>query len=66
MAETIVTNYVSIDSIQKEYLPISKKKIRNLAKQYLNAKMIGGRLYVERKSLEMLLADPNRNSLPLL
>ena len=65
MAETIVTKYVSIDSIQKEYLPISKKKIRNLAKQYLNAKMIGGRLYVERKSLEMLLTDPNRNSLPL-
>ena len=66
MAETIVTKYVSIDNIQKEYLPISKKKIRNLAKQYLNAKMIGGRLYVERKSLEMLLTDPNRNSLPLL
>ena len=66
MAETIVTKYVSIDNIQKEYLPISKKKIRNLAKQYLNPKMIGGRLYVERKSLEMLLTDPNRNSLPLL
>ena len=66
MVQVLVRKYLSIDEIQKEYLPVSKKKIRNLAKQYLNAKMIGGRLYVERESLEKLLTDPNRNSLPLL
>ena len=66
MVKEIVRKYLSIDDIQKEYLPVSKKKIRSFAKQYLNAKMIGGRLYVERESLEKLLADPNRNSLPLL
>ena len=65
MVKEIVRKYLSIDDIQKEYLPVSKKKIRSLAKQYLNAKMIGGRLYVERESLERLLADPQRNSLPL-
>ena len=62
----LVRKYLSIDDIQNEYLPVSKKKIRSFAKQYLNAKMIGGRLYVERESLENLLADPNRSSLPLL
>ena len=65
MVKEIVRKYLSIDDIQKEYLPVSKKKIRSFAKQYLNAKMIGGRLYVERESLERLLADPQRNSLPL-
>lgn len=57
--------YLSIDDIQREYLPISKKKIRSLAKQYLNAKTIGGRLFVERESLEKLLADPEQSKLPL-
>ena len=66
MVKTLVRKYLSIDDIQKEYLPVSKKKIRNLVKQYLNAKMIGGRLYVERESLERLLSDPKRNSLPLI
>ena len=66
MVQVITRKYLSIDDIQKEFLPVSKKKIRSFAKKYLNAKMIGGRLYVERESLESLLADPNRNSLPLL
>lgn len=61
----LVRKYLSIDDIQNEYLPVSKKKIRSFAKQYLNAKMIGGRLYVERESLEKVLSDPNRNNLPL-
>ena len=56
---------MSIDDIQREYLPISKKIIRSFAKQYLNAKTIGGRLFVERESLERLLADPEQNRLPL-
>ena len=57
--------YLSIADIQKEYLPISKKRLRSLAKQYLNTKIIGGRLFVERESLERLLADPDRDKLPL-
>lgn len=33
--------YLSVDDIQKEYLPVSKKKIRALIKQYLQVKIIG-------------------------
>lgn len=65
MAQKAVRKYLSIDDIQVQYLPISKKKIRGLARQYLNAKMIGGRLFVERESLERLLHDPNMNHFPL-
>ena len=57
--------YLSIDEIQRQYLPISKKKIRGFIKRYLNAKMIGGRLFVERESLDKLLSDPEREHLPL-
>lgn len=57
--------YLSIDEIQRQYLPISKKKIRAFIKRYLNAKMIGGRLFVERESLDKLLSDPEREHLPL-
>ena len=57
--------YLSIDDIQKEYLPISKKKIRCFVKKYLPIKLIGGRIYVERQLLEQLLSDPERENLPL-
>lgn len=57
--------YLSVDDIHIEYLPVSKKKIRRFVKKYLQAKMIGGRLYTEREALERLLADPERESLPL-
>ena len=66
MMQTTTRKYLSIDDIQKEYLPASKKKIRSFAKLYLNSKMIGGRLFVERESLEKLLTDPDRDSLPLV
>ena len=56
---------MSIDDIQKEYLPVSKKKIRIFVKKYLPVKLIGRRIYVERASLERLLADPEREYLPL-
>jgi hypothetical protein len=49
--------YLSILDIQKEYLPISKKKIREFVKKYLNIKVIGGRIYVERDLLEALLSN---------
>ena len=52
--------YLSIEDIQREYLPISKKKIRALVKHYLPIKWIGGRLFAERAGLETLLHDPDR------
>lgn len=56
---------MSIDDIQHEFLPVSKKKIRALVKQYLPVKIIGGRIFTERDALERLLADPDREYLPL-
>ena len=47
--------YLTISDIQREYLPISKKKIREFVKEHLYVKMIGGRIYVERAALETLL-----------
>ena len=54
---TVTRKYLSIVDIQKEYLPISKKKIREFVKKYLNIKVIGGRIYVERDLLESLLSN---------
>ncbi|MBE7041064.1 MAG: helix-turn-helix domain-containing protein [Ruminococcaceae bacterium] len=63
--ETFNRKYLNIDEIQKEYLPISKKKIRCFVKKYLNIKLIGGRIYVERNALERILADPEREKFSL-
>ena len=49
----------------KEYLPISKKKIRSFVKKYMPVKFIGGRMYVERSLLEQLLSDTDREYFPL-
>ena len=63
--QVTVRKYLNIDDIQKEYLPVSKKKIRSFVKRYLPIKMIGGRIFVERELLESLLKDPDRDVLPL-
>ena len=47
--------YLTISEIQDEYLPISKKKIREFVNEHLYVKRIGGRFYVERTALEALL-----------
>ena len=52
MTKSIVRKYLSISDIQKEYLPISKKKLREFAKKNTSVKNIGGRMYVERTDLE--------------
>ena len=57
--------YLTITDIQNEYLPISKKKIRILAKKYLTAKMLGNRIFVERKQLEALLSSTDIERLDL-
>ena len=61
----IKRKYLTIDDIQKQYLHVGKKRIRALVKKYLQVKMIGGRMYVDRDALEQLLADPEREHLPL-
>ena len=50
-----VRKYLSIDEIQQEYLPISKKKIRALVKEKLTYTVIGKRMYVDRQALERML-----------
>ena len=57
MTESIERKYLTISDIQREYLPISKKKIREFVKEHLYVKMIGGRIYVERAALETLLSS---------
>ena len=47
--------YLSIDDIQREYLPISKKRIRMFVRELLPVKRIGGRMYVERSLLDSVL-----------
>ena len=49
--------YLSIADIQNDYLPISRKKIREFVKEHLNVRLIGGRIYVERAALEDLLSS---------
>ena len=51
--------------MQKQYLPISKKKLRAFVKKYMPVKFIGGRMYVERALLERILSDQDREQFPL-
>lgn len=44
---------------------MSKKKLRAFVKKYMQVKLIGGRMFIERKSLEHLLSDTNREKFPL-
>lgn len=44
--------YVSIEEISQEYLPMSKKKIREFVTENLPYKKIGGRIYVARKAID--------------
>lgn len=53
--QSAVRKYLTIDDIQKEYLHIGKKRLRMLVKKYLETKVIGNRIFVERAELENLL-----------
>ena len=55
MTSNTERKYLSVSDIQAEYLPISKKKIRELVTQHLYVYKIGNRIYVERAALEDLL-----------
>ena len=56
--QSAVRKYLTIDDIQKEYLHIGKKRLRMLVKKYLETKVIGNRIFVERAELENLLKSP--------
>ena len=55
MTNNTERKYLSVRDIQAEYLPISKKKIRELVNEHLIVHKIGNRIYVERAALEDLL-----------
>lgn len=63
--ETNKSKLVGITEITKLYLPLSKKRARRFVKTYLDPKIIGNRIYVERAKLEALLSDPDRERFPL-
>ena len=57
MTNNLERKYLTIGDIQKQYLPISSKKLRAWVKGCLPVKHIGRRLYVERAALEALLSS---------
>ena len=63
--KNINRKYITVNEVQKEYLPVSKKRIRTFVKKYLNVKMIGNRIFIDRESLEALLDSPDRCNFPL-
>lgn len=65
MAEKRETAWVDICELTTCYLPVSKRKARKFVDLYLTPKRVGNRIYVERRQLEQLLADPDRESFPL-
>lgn len=56
---------VGITDIRRQYINLSPKRIRRFVKLYLDPKLIGNRLFVEREKLEALLDDPDRDRFPL-
>lgn len=65
MTKDTERKYLTIGDIQREYLPISKKKIRELVKKHTPVKLIGGRIYVERVEFEAFLSDGEGSLYPM-
>ena len=63
--ETSRSKLVGITEICGMYIPLSRKRARRFVKTYLDPKIIGNRIYVEREKLEALLSDPDRERFPL-
>lgn len=59
------TEWVDICEVVTCYLPVSKRKARRFVELYLTPKRVGNRIYVERRQLEQLLADPEKETFPL-
>ena len=56
---------IGISEICKNYLPLSKKRVRRFVSIYLDPIFIGNRMFVDRGKLEALLNEPNREKFPL-
>ena len=65
MANENETRMVDIGEITRRYLPVSRRKARKFVSLYLDVTRVGNRIYVDRKKLEELLADPEREAFPL-
>ena len=57
MSEEKSTQWVDVNYIQQNYLPISKKAIRKMLKENLDIARTGKKLLVERKQLEEFLRN---------
>ena len=57
MKKSIERKYLTIGDIQREYLPIGTKKLRQFVKEHSLTRYIGNRIYVERCALEHLLSQ---------
>lgn len=55
MATIRERKYLSVRDIQKEYLPLSVKKIREFIKKNTTVTTIGARMYVQRDELELAI-----------
>lgn len=65
MTNSTERKYLTIGDIQREYRPISSKKLRAWVKDCLPVKHIGRRIYVERAALEAFLSSEDGNPYPL-
>ena len=65
MTEKPKSAWVDINELVSAYLPMSRRKARKFAYTYLNPVRVGNRIYIERRQLETLLNDPNRERFPL-
>lgn len=59
---TTIRKYIGIGDIQKEYLPMSKKRIRMMVKKHLAVKKIGNKLFVDRTEFEDFLKSKELSS----
>ena len=49
--ETKTTDWIDVSTIQREFLPISKKKIRAIIKENLDVTFVGTKVLVEKSQL---------------
>ncbi|WP_206759287.1 hypothetical protein, partial [Acinetobacter baumannii] len=61
----IKRQYIDINEVIESYLPMSKKKARKFVIRYLDHKLIGNKIYVDRIKLEELLKREDVESFPL-
>ena len=54
---------ITLETVQKKYLQLSRKKIRNIVSTYLRTVKVGNKILVDRKQLEDFLNDPDRDHL---